>query len=84
MPELSHKELLSNVDAFSGLDDAHHELLAERFNRKKFSVGEQVFAEGERIDIFSIVISGSVDIVLPEQGAQVHRPSELKLASVGT
>ena len=83
MNELSTAEILASVDAFRGLEDDHCELLAGKFQRRRFPSGERILQEGERIDMFSVIVDGSVDIVLPEESPEIHRVSELKLGSLG-
>jgi CRP-like cAMP-binding protein len=76
-------ELLASVDAFRGLGEAHCQLLSENFKVNSFRGGELIFREGDHIDAFSVIISGSVDIVLPESGPDIQRVSEVKLGNFG-
>lgn len=83
MNELSTAEFLASVDAFRGLEDAQCELLAEKFQRCRYASGERIMQEGERIEVFSVIVDGSVDIVLPQDSPEIHRVSELKLGTLG-
>jgi CRP/FNR family transcriptional regulator len=83
MNELSTAEVLASVDAFRGLEDAHCQLLADKFQRRRYASGERILQEGERIELFSVIVDGSVDIVLPENSREIHRFSELRLGTLG-
>ena len=83
MEQLNIPEFLASADAFRGLDEAHYPLLAEKFQLQRFAPGEQILQEGERIAMFSIIVDGRVDIVLPEDSQDIHRVSRLTLGSLG-
>lgn len=80
---MKNEELLSMLDVFRGLDEQDCQILADKFERRTFAPGEVICNEGERIESFSIVVSGEVDAVLPADSETVHRVSELKLGSFG-
>jgi CRP-like cAMP-binding protein len=83
MEHLNIPEFLAAADAFRGLDEPHYPLLAEKFHVHRYAPGEPILQEGERIAMFSIIVDGRVDIVLPEDSEDIHRVSELRLGSLG-
>lgn len=83
MKDSSNTDLLSGVALFAGLDDEDYLLLDEFFMRRSYPGGHVLFEEGERVKELSIIISGSVDVLLPDSSGEVQRFSELKLASFG-
>jgi CRP-like cAMP-binding protein len=84
MPEkIDTAELLSQVQIFNGLEDQDYLMLSEYFRIEKFRQGRVLFREGDRVKELSIIVSGSVEVLLPESGGEVHRFTEVKLATFG-
>lgn len=83
MEEQNNSELLSGIDAFDGLDEAQLETLAEHFRRRSYRKGDVLIREGEQVEALSVITSGTVEVLLPEEGGDVQRFSELQLATMG-
>ena len=83
MPEkIDTAELLSQVQIFNGLEAEDYLMLSEYFRIEKFRQGRVLFREGDRVKELSIIVSGSVEVLLPESGGEVHRFTEVKLATM--
>jgi uncharacterized membrane protein len=63
-----HADLLAAIPLFEGLSDEDREALAKRLREKKFAAKEIVFQKGDKGSSMYIVLSGSVQIFLPEDG----------------
>ena len=83
MKNSSNVDLLAGAAVFAGLEDEDYSLLDEYFMRRTFPGGHVLFEEGERVNKLAIIVSGSVDVVLPDKSGDMQRFSELKLASFG-
>ena len=55
-------ELLRDVHLFSALDDSELATLAEEFNERRFSPGDQIALEGEGGLMFFVVESGEASV----------------------
>ncbi|NIM70527.1 MAG: cyclic nucleotide-binding domain-containing protein [Xanthomonadales bacterium] len=77
------KNLLSQVDLFNDLDDGELSVLAEHFSIVRHKQGETIFSEGAQVQVFSIILDGSVNIMLPQDSGNVHRISAINLATFG-
>jgi CRP/FNR family transcriptional regulator len=64
-------DLLRGVKLFSGLDDRELESLADEFNERRFSAGDQIALEGEGGLNFFVVESGEASVEV--QGQEVSR-----------
>lgn len=64
-------DLLRGVKLFSGLDDRELESLADEFNERRFSTGDQIALEGEGGLNFFVVESGEASVEV--QGQEVSR-----------
>lgn len=83
MSDLNIAEFLASADAFRGLEDTHCQLLAGHFRVRRYGAGEQIMQEGERIELFSLIVDGSVDVVLPETTREIQRASQVRLGTLG-
>ena len=64
-------ELLRGVPLFAGLDDKELTSLADEFNERRFSAGDQVALEGEGGLMFFVVDSGEATVEV--QGNEVGK-----------
>jgi CRP/FNR family transcriptional regulator, cyclic AMP receptor protein len=64
-------DLLRNVNLFSGLDEPELANLAEEFNERRFSAGDQIALEGEGGLMFFVVDSGEAAVEV--HGEEVGR-----------
>jgi CRP/FNR family cyclic AMP-dependent transcriptional regulator len=83
MDNKQKSELLAGIDAFEGLGEEEFELLGAHFRHRTFRRGEELIREGETVRELSVVISGSVEVLLPEEGTEVQRFTEVKLDTIG-
>jgi CRP/FNR family transcriptional regulator, cyclic AMP receptor protein len=64
-------DLLRKVNLFSGLDDRELENLAQEFNERRFTTGDQIALEGEGGLMFFVVDSGEASVEV--HGQEVGR-----------
>ena len=62
-----HADLLAEIPLFEGLSDEDREALGKQLVKKKFTPHQSVFAKGDSGASMYIVLSGAVQIFLPQE-----------------
>lgn len=70
---MDRSQLLAQVPLFKGLPAAHRAAIGQRMTERAFGPGEPVFQQGDRGASMFIVVSGSVQIFLPNSGPSSAR-----------
>ncbi|GAC1338240.1 MAG: hypothetical protein NVS2B9_21760 [Myxococcales bacterium] len=65
---MDRSQLLAQVPLFKGLPPDHRAAIAQRMTERAFVAGEPVFHQGDRGASMFLVVSGNVQIFLPNNG----------------
>lgn len=79
MYQQERAQQIAGVSAFSGLEPAQINMLAEHFVERRCDAGETLMHEGEKAQRLSVITGGRMRVFLPAGGPQ-QRPQELELA----